>query len=320
VPWSRRRLSAAACRLTLLLRALCSYVDLPSTLHVVARKAHNKHGLHMLLHRRLDALLAATSPRQRVVLAFDGPAPLAKVLEQRRRRRREAERSIRDAAEREAAAELGAGRDARDGPRRRPAAGLSPLSLTTGTLLMLELHTSLAVYICRRLADPRHQHLRFELSDSTVKGEGELKILSRLCGNDRPAPRGPAAAGGSEPITSSGGARQLGGRSGEEGGGGRSSSASRDGETHLVVGGDSDLLLMGMISGQRGLLICDDAHDMGSRGAHDQRGSPLAFSRDAMEAAWRRDHLPPGATQEDVTGMALDLTLLSIMCNSNGEI
>ena len=62
----------------------------------------------------------------------------------------------------------------------------------------------------------------FELSDSTVKGEGELKILSRLLhpGDD---------------VSGSGGS----------GGGGAS-------DTHLVLGGDSDLLLMAMVAGQVG--------------------------------------------------------------------
>lgn len=51
----------------------------------------------------------------------------------------------------------------------------------------------------------------FEFSDSTVKGEGELKILSRLLHPD---------------------------------------SAVQPGDTHLVLGADSDLLLMALVSGQ----------------------------------------------------------------------
>ena len=39
---------------------------------------------------------------------------------------------------------------------------------------------SLGYYILKKLADPATRHLQFELSDSTVKGEGELKILSRI--------------------------------------------------------------------------------------------------------------------------------------------
>jgi hypothetical protein len=45
--------------------------------------ARTKQYFHVLLHSRLDDILAATQPQQRVVLALDGPAPLAKLLEQR---------------------------------------------------------------------------------------------------------------------------------------------------------------------------------------------------------------------------------------------
>lgn len=42
---------------------------------------------HTLLHRRLDAILQLTKPRKSVMLAIDGPAPLAKLLTQRERRK-----------------------------------------------------------------------------------------------------------------------------------------------------------------------------------------------------------------------------------------
>ena len=40
-------------------------------------------GFHRLLHRELDEVLAATLPQRSVMLALDGPAPLAKLLLQR---------------------------------------------------------------------------------------------------------------------------------------------------------------------------------------------------------------------------------------------
>ena len=45
--------------------------------------ARSRTYFHSLLHSRLDALLATAAPTQTVVLAMDGPAPLAKLLEQR---------------------------------------------------------------------------------------------------------------------------------------------------------------------------------------------------------------------------------------------
>ncbi len=45
--------------------------------------ARTKSYFHQLLHQRLDAILKTVKPQQKVVFALDGPAPLAKLLEQR---------------------------------------------------------------------------------------------------------------------------------------------------------------------------------------------------------------------------------------------
>lgn len=74
------------------------YIDMPSFLHDVMRTgehriphtasshrltASNYKHFHALLHKRLDELFALTNPRKTVVLALDGPAPLAKLVTQR---------------------------------------------------------------------------------------------------------------------------------------------------------------------------------------------------------------------------------------------
>jgi hypothetical protein len=264
------------------------YVDLPSTLHDVSRKARSKAGLHAGLHARLDALLAAAAPRRSMLLALDGPAPLAKLLEQRRRRRRAADKERRDSEEADAAAARAAPAGGAP-PRRRRHADLTPLSLTTGSVLMLELHSSLAYWVCRRLADPAGRALRFELSDSTVKGEAELKILSRLMHPE-----------GGEPLDVAAAAMRGGDDS--------------DVESILVVGGDSDLLLMAAASGARGVVVCEAAHEAGDARA---RSPPVAFDCDALAATWRGAHLLPGAPAADAAALALDLALLAVMASSN---
>jgi hypothetical protein len=49
------------------------------------------------------------------------------------------------------------------GRYRPPHPELSTLALTTGSLLMLEVHASLEAYICKKLQDPATVHLRLVL-------------------------------------------------------------------------------------------------------------------------------------------------------------
>lgn len=86
---------------------------------------------------------------------------------------------------------------------------VSALALTPGTPFMQEIHESLSYYICKKLMSHRWRNLYMELSGSTVQGEGECKILARL---NRPL----------DHVTT--------------------------GDTHVIVGNDSDLLLMALFS------------------------------------------------------------------------
>ena len=199
----------------------------------MTRKAYSKSAFHVLLHRRLDELIDSLGPTKRVVIAMDGPAPLAKLLEQRRRRKKEADKTMDGEGSDLSDGEYG---DARDGKGSRSTGkgrktpgystnnrgdnrtkGVSSLFLTTGTLFMLEVHNSLLCYIMKRLQDPKYEHLEYEFSDSTVKGEGELKIVSRLL-----------------------------------------QQKADDAASHAVVGADSDLLLMTMIASRPNVFVVDD--------------------------------------------------------------
>lgn len=89
------------------------YVDMNSILHLVLRlgkyiiiitilfiyfylnliincmklTARNMHHFHVLLYSKLDDMINRVQPRKSVFLAMDGPAPLAKLLTQRERRK-----------------------------------------------------------------------------------------------------------------------------------------------------------------------------------------------------------------------------------------
>jgi 5'-3' exonuclease len=49
--------------------------------------ARNLDHYHEVLYKRMDRLLNVTQPRKSVMLAIDGPAPLAKLMTQRERRK-----------------------------------------------------------------------------------------------------------------------------------------------------------------------------------------------------------------------------------------
>jgi 5'-3' exonuclease len=54
---------------------------------LVSCPARNLDHYHEVLYKRMDRLLNVTQPRKSVMLAIDGPAPLAKLMTQRERRK-----------------------------------------------------------------------------------------------------------------------------------------------------------------------------------------------------------------------------------------
>ncbi|PNH06347.1 5'-3' exoribonuclease 1 [Tetrabaena socialis] len=178
------------------------YIDLNSVLHNVMRKAKNHNHFHKLLHKRLHGILDATCPTKSVMLAVDGPAPLAKLLTQRDRRKK-------------------TGRSLDDGET------LTGVAITPGTTFMLDLTHSLTYYCCVKMSSRRFRHLAFELSDGTVMGEGEVKVLGRL-------------------------ARQW--------------YHADPNDTHVILGDDADLILMALTSykGPRPSFLPPAANDSGS--------------------------------------------------------
>lgn len=139
------------------------YIDMNSVLHVVIRKATNVKQFHRLLHRHLELLIKGVKPRKTVMMAVDGPAPLAKLLTQRSRRKAQSMK------------------EKRAGTRKKQPSSLSSTALTPGTTMMLDVTTSLTAFVAAWYVKNSHAtHVQFEISGATVKGEGEVKILGRL--------------------------------------------------------------------------------------------------------------------------------------------
>ncbi|KAJ1633615.1 XRN 5'-3' exonuclease N-terminus-domain-containing protein [Pavlovales sp. CCMP2436] len=143
----------------------CVYLDINEQIHHVVRRATSHEDLIKLVLHRVSDLLRSTPPRKLVVLAVDGPGPLAKVLTQRTRRRKTA------------------AKNERVGSR---SAAVDTLALTPGTSLMLELSDALEAFAERRVSiartrsDAPDRHASYIVSGAHVAGEGEVKCLSHL--------------------------------------------------------------------------------------------------------------------------------------------
>lgn len=110
--------------------------------------------------KELDALLSICSPRKTLFLAFDGPAPIAKLIIQRERRLKK----------RCSASKLGTG----DSTRQT----VSSLEFTPGVDLMYRLLDVVQFWVYTRLQGvEKLRNVRVFLSGPDVPGEGELKII-----------------------------------------------------------------------------------------------------------------------------------------------
>ena len=138
--------------------------DMNALLHNQFRKAKNTDHVIMLVFSRLHATLRLVRPGSTVLLALDGPAPVAKISTQRSRRHRT---SRREAA-------------GREGSRKGGRGAVSSLHATPGTSFMRKLEEALIFFACSELNTMRARHLSFLVSGSEVPGEGEIKILGAL--------------------------------------------------------------------------------------------------------------------------------------------
>ena len=176
----------------------CVYVDINEHIHHQVRRATSSEELVELVLRRVKSLLRSTKPRRLVVLAVDGPGPLAKVLVQRHRRRKDAAKSAR--------------KEAASGGSN--SGGLDKLALTPGAPFMLLLSDALEAWARERVVSTT---VSYVVSGAHVAGEGEVKCLGHLLEATR-----------AMNITRSMKSWPL---------------------THVMHGGDSDLLLMALAAG-----------------------------------------------------------------------
>eukprot|EP00210_Caulerpa_lentillifera_P003387 g3231.t1 len=229
------------------------YIDMNSVLHLALRRADNMHHFYCLVFQKCDEILTYCQPRKSVFFALDGPAPIAKLLTQRLRRKR---MTLTPAEKRDKI--------------------VSPLAITPGTPFMEQVHEALAYYICQRLINHKWKHLRMELSGSTVQGEGECKILCRL----------------QTPLK-----------------------YMNDDDVHVLIGNDSDLLMMGLMANCNNLFVFGQILNHIKTPPRGYR-SLRAFSSKALEAVLN----PLVSDNGFLRGVRYDMVITCILTRGNDYI
>ena len=134
--------------------------------------------VYMRILAYIDNLLALTKPRRLLFLAVDGPAPRAKMNQQRARRFKSAqEAELKRRVEDEVSE---AWRSKGKAPPPPKPQEMDSNVITPGSAFMANLGRWLRHYAYMKLNTPggEHAHLRIILSDASVPGEGEHKVMA----------------------------------------------------------------------------------------------------------------------------------------------
>ncbi len=226
-------------------------IDMNQLLHVTLRRSRTEGHALTLLIQELDKCIDIAIPLKSVVLAFDGPPAAAKLATQRRRRYGTVIRAERKKARLELLKRRGVLPDSDDAKttktgkhkkraykRRRDKAALEEetLKITPGTQFMDRAHEAVLYWAWQRLDNPKGKLSRNKcqiyISPSTVPGEGEVKLLDWLiqAGSEERVVRvmKPNGELENERITNK-------------------SKIVKPGESVAILGGDSDLVLEGLV-------------------------------------------------------------------------
>ncbi|OAF71372.1 hypothetical protein A3Q56_00864 [Intoshia linei] len=161
------------------------YLDMNGIIHPCCHPEHkeapkNEQEMMMAIFEYIDRLMKIVRPRKLLFMAIDGVAPRAKMNQQRSRRFRSAKEGSENIQLREAALErLKA--DGVDIEKFKKDQYFDSNCITPGTEFMMRLADYLQYYITIRIeSDPMWKDLEIILSDATVPGEGEHKIMDYI--------------------------------------------------------------------------------------------------------------------------------------------
>eukprot|EP01121_Diplochlamys_sp_Union-15-3_P014032 TRINITY_DN4435_c0_g3_i1.p2 TRINITY_DN4435_c0_g3~~TRINITY_DN4435_c0_g3_i1.p2 ORF type:complete len:369 (-),score=64.17 TRINITY_DN4435_c0_g3_i1:1295-2401(-) len=159
----------------------CLYLDMNGIIHPCSHpenkpQPETEDDIMVAIFEYVSRLFAIVRPRKLLFLAIDGVAPRAKMNQQRSRRFRSAREAREKAREREEDAELNGMSDSES-----KKSAFDSNCITPGTLFMEKVTNALQYFIAwKQETDPGWRNILVILSDATVPGEGEHKLVEFL--------------------------------------------------------------------------------------------------------------------------------------------
>uniref|UniRef100_A0AC35U6U7 5'-3' exoribonuclease n=1 Tax=Rhabditophanes sp. KR3021 TaxID=114890 RepID=A0AC35U6U7_9BILA len=159
------------------------YLDMNGIVHPCSRPEdrpppESEDEIFVLIFEYIDRLMAIIRPRRVLYMAVDGVAPRAKMNQQRSRRFRGAKEVIDKEKEIEAVRDRLIANGIPVPPKKEKHEWFDRNCITPGTEFMERLSKALEYYIAQKLkSDPAWACITVILSDASVPGEGEHKIM-----------------------------------------------------------------------------------------------------------------------------------------------
>jgi XRN 5'-3' exonuclease N-terminus len=162
------------------------YLDLNGLLYGAALRANNDRDVILKVFRTLDLFTKQMPPTRSLFIALDGVAPAAKLSTQRKRRfdraRKKSNQNGQQNGQQNSQQNGASSPSTTTRSKKKKKGKFNALKFTPGTDFTARLKEALEYWVVQRMqTNGRFARVEIVISSQNVAGEGEVKIVERIC-------------------------------------------------------------------------------------------------------------------------------------------